>query len=596
MEEFYIKNNRKITICPECSEIINFELNFENFSVSIKCKNGHNKTNISYDDFAKNYIKPSQIYKCKCFNCFNVLYEQLTNYKCNECNKLFCSICIIEHMQKTKHNSKIKFIHKNQLCQKHNQKYSLFCETCRINICEKCKNFHSNHSIKSFIEIIPNKKQQASIGKDVEEFENKIDFVLFEIQNFKKEIDKRYNKIFEFLEFLKENFIDLLKRFNYNYFDYYNFQNFNYILNSSKNENIFDINKYKNYLINIDKKIEEKEENEKKEDKKEKDTINDNSLDNNKGNKKRIKKNEYISKDIGYINYLENIQYLKDNIFFILDESYVKFFEFKDFSFNLLMSYNLGDFKILNIQKAEYSNEIFLNFKFKKLIRILEYDITKKSIQLSKKQIKGQRIFAFEKYFNKCIDNKNGNILTLGCEGLIVWKKDNNKNYIEFLKINHCKDSLYIINENLFCFQDYLYKIYFYNTLDYQCSKIINYKNKKLDLIGIVNSESIVFEINDDYLSISILIVDIKFLEIVQIIKYDKHFDFKIKNNNLYAFYCNINELEIIKNRFDKKEKCFVQIENNKRNIKLSLINNIIITDINYIAICSSEKINLLNI
>ena len=140
MEEFYVENSKLIVRCPECNEIVKFEINYENFCVSIECKNGHNKNNLSHGEFARNYIKSCQIYKSNCYNCFNLLYDELINYKCLICNKLFCSKCINNHVKEAKHNSKIKFFQQYQICTKHNQKYSFFCEECKIIICEKMSN------------------------------------------------------------------------------------------------------------------------------------------------------------------------------------------------------------------------------------------------------------------------------------------------------------------------------------------------------------------------------------------------------------------------------------------------------------------------
>ena len=577
MELFYVENTKYIAKCPECSEIVKFEINYENFYISVECKNGHNKNNLPYEEFEQNYIKPSQIYTCNCYNCFKLINDENINYKCQNCDKLFCADCINVHMQKTKHNSKTRFYHQYQLCQKHNQKYSLFCEVCKLNICNKCKINHKNHSFKSILEIFPNKAKQHSIGTIIEEFDNKINKVTSIILNYKNEIDKRYRKINGFLLFLKNINRNLLNNFNYNYYDYYNFENFNYLYDSINKEHIFNTERYKDYLFmkEIEKNFEEKE-------------VLNKSIDS-----EDLKKKTESGLDIDYIQNLGKLQYLKENIFFDYERNLIKFFEFKNFSFKLIFFYNLKKFRINNVQAAKYSNTILLNFELKKNIKFLEYDLSKKIIKLSKKEVKDQRI-GYPKHFYKCLDNKNGNILTHDNNGIIIWKSDNKNNYNKIKTINIASQSLYDINESLFCFQDNDYNIYFYDSINYECNQIISY-NKKINLIGTINNEQIVF--NNSYSNI-IFVVDIKNLEIVQIIENDKYFaNIKIKENNLLAFTMEkCNEIKIIKKIFNLKEKCFTGTEIIEKPLKLNNILNILITDYDYVVILNYKNMVLLKI
>ena len=251
MELFHIDNTKYIVKCPECTEIAGFKIDFEKFMISVECKNGHNKVNIPYDEFEEKYVKPSQIYWCNCNKCFKLLNNENINYKCENCNKLFCPNCINNHKKETNHNSVIKFYQDYQLCQKHNKTYSLFCEVCKISLCDKCKKAHKKHSTKPILDIIPNKEKENSINANYEEFNKKIEEVLSIILDYRNEINKRYYKIYGFLSFLKDINKNLLNNFNYNCYDYYNFDNFNYLYNSLTNEEIFDATRYKNYLFNI---------------------------------------------------------------------------------------------------------------------------------------------------------------------------------------------------------------------------------------------------------------------------------------------------------------------------------------------------------
>ena len=53
MSDFYVKNTGYIVKCPECLEIIKFDINYESFCVSVECRNGHNKKDIPFQIFHK---------------------------------------------------------------------------------------------------------------------------------------------------------------------------------------------------------------------------------------------------------------------------------------------------------------------------------------------------------------------------------------------------------------------------------------------------------------------------------------------------------------------------------------------------------------
>ena len=94
-----INNSTYIPKCPKCGEIVKIELNDEKLCISTECMQGHNLKYISIEDYKTNYIKKSNIYKCKCFNCFQFINENnnSNNYKCQICNQLFCQNCIKKH-------------------------------------------------------------------------------------------------------------------------------------------------------------------------------------------------------------------------------------------------------------------------------------------------------------------------------------------------------------------------------------------------------------------------------------------------------------------------------------------------------------------
>ena len=155
MELFVVEGNHYIALCPTCSEVIKLKINYDNFCISVKCPKGHNNQNISHKIFEENYIKPIQTYLYSCYRCNRKINNTEMNYKCGICNQLFCQKCINKHIAELKHNTKNIFMPKEQLCLIHNKKYTLFCQTCKINVCENCINLHKEHNTKSFFDVIP---------------------------------------------------------------------------------------------------------------------------------------------------------------------------------------------------------------------------------------------------------------------------------------------------------------------------------------------------------------------------------------------------------------------------------------------------------
>ena len=54
MEIFHLENKKYIVTCPECSEILKFEINTNDMSVSGECKNGHYIKDKSIEYFKNN--------------------------------------------------------------------------------------------------------------------------------------------------------------------------------------------------------------------------------------------------------------------------------------------------------------------------------------------------------------------------------------------------------------------------------------------------------------------------------------------------------------------------------------------------------------
>ena len=198
MEIIYYKGRKYSTKCPKCYQTIRFKINTDKFNISTTCKNGHVFKNMSFIEFRKDCIKTTNYSYITCNRCYSKINEEFSNFICENCKQLFCNNCINKHLFEKKHNIKINYIKKERQCNIHKKDYSFFCDICKENICEKCKGEHKMHSIKSFIDIIPNNNDINSIKTNNEKIQSIID----KITNYKKDFDKRYDNLLNLFNFL----------------------------------------------------------------------------------------------------------------------------------------------------------------------------------------------------------------------------------------------------------------------------------------------------------------------------------------------------------------------------------------------------------
>ena len=187
------------------------------------------------------------------------------------------------------------------------------------------------------------------------------------------------------------------------YYDYYNYENYNYLLKLLNDENIIDETKYMDYLLS-------------------------------KEDKKDLKKNNNIikyKKDNNYLKNYDNLEYLKENIFYAHENDFLKLFEFKDFSFSTISTFNLKNYNISDINPSKNSD--YFLFPRYKSIKFLEYDLIKKSISMSQKEIND---FDSSFIIDKCLDLKDGSIIAFRYNNIDIWKqesKNNEKNFNDII-------------------------------------------------------------------------------------------------------------------------------------------------------------------
>ena len=568
MKLYKIENNYNYTAkCINCPSLLKFNIDEDNLIINGECKSGHIFKNISPKQLI-DFIKNTYYTKYFCYKCKSKINEDLKNYICLNCNKLFCLKCINKHSEEQNHKS-IIFNNNLRLCREHNLKITLYCEVCKANICEECRKLHFSHCIKQFFDIIPKNIKKKDANNKIDDYKKKIEHLLDYITKKKLEIDKRFSILIDFYNNLLYINEKLLKKFNNSIYDYYNYQNFQNFFNYQYDEICFDESKNLNYLLFGQNSNEIKDDN----------IINE------------IKTKEIdISKNIDNFNICNynNLNYLKDNIFFLFEQkdgkNSIKFFEYKDLSFKIYFTQILGNCnKINSIKKGNYNN-IFIITRENKIF-VIKYDIIDKKAFMSKIYDPHHK-----KNFHDIIDIKNDIYIISDPKGLKIFKDlyipeniiKNINGY--FTLLNNIDDSMFLSEE-----KNNIY--FFFNSKKYECIKSFIFPTGFKFEGKIKSNNLLIFHQNYKFF----YIIDIKNLEIIQKIDYLKNDRFiKININGLYEFSFNNNIIEIKKFSFELG--CFnnlVKISNiqDNTNIKaIKYINN------DYILLAMEDELEIFNL
>ena len=242
------KNVEKVNIlenylCFNCKEKAYIKLNQKNFTVDMKCVNGH----IQGDIPIKEFISKNELNKKKhCQECLKDKISIDELYYCF-CKKTICSKCKSEK----KHNShsQIKLSQKYNFCLKHKNEYKCFCLQCNKNICYECFNDHNNHLefILDFENELPKEKEISKTKFNLDkikvykkEFDNKFDTFIEILKNKKKEYDQNFE---EFIK-IQNNIVNRIEnKESLSYEDIDNYSNLKLIDNDK--DKIFDfLNNY----------------------------------------------------------------------------------------------------------------------------------------------------------------------------------------------------------------------------------------------------------------------------------------------------------------------------------------------------------------
>jgi len=530
MKLFQIENNCNYTAkCTLCPSLLKFNIDINNFIINGECKNGHIFKNITPNKMI-DFIKNTYYSKNFCYKCQTKLNEDLQNLICIDCNKLFCHNCINNHIKEKSHKTSLFNIN-NRFCNIHNEKITLFCEDCKENMCTECKILHKAHIIKPFFEIIPNNIKKKTINMKIEEYKKKINDLLSYIAQKKKEIDSRFTFLDNFFNSLLYINEKLIKKFNNSIYDYYNYQNFQNFVNYQYDEACFDKSKNLNYLLFGE-------------------NIKDDSLKKESSIQVTKNKKEYENQYIGNFNSCNynNLKCLDNNIFFLCEQkdgkTLINFYEYKDFSFKLYFTKILGNCNIINSVKKGNYNNIFITTRENRIF-LIKYNLKDKTAFMSKLYDPHHK-----RNFHDVIDIENDIYAISYPKGLKIFKDFYmSENVIK--SIGGYYTLLNGINESIFIAEEKNSEYHFYDSKKYDKIKSINFPiGFKYE--GIINNDLIVFTQK----FVCFYFVNIKSLEIIQILDYNKGDKFISINNN--GFYEYLYEKGIMKiNKYSNEEGCF---------------------------------------
>ncbi len=244
VEKYFIETIKNYEFhCPEGFEKALFEIKHKKNKIYIKykCRKEH-KGEILIEKFFEN--QNYSINTLLCYYC-NKLVNNL-NY-CYECEKPYCQGCKLKHLIEN-HKKIFKIIEYNKICPKHSNYYRVFCESCKLLLCEKCPSFHINHEL-SKKSIFVNDEKIEELKKQIEIIENERNKLINEIKSY---ILRLKNKLKEFsmntqfeLQFIK-NMIDSYNNKNKDFINYELCSNINKLKLKNLNWNSIGINEFLN--------------------------------------------------------------------------------------------------------------------------------------------------------------------------------------------------------------------------------------------------------------------------------------------------------------------------------------------------------------
>ena len=163
----------KCVICPQCKKESIIEK--KNNNIIIKCENGHEEGPFNslehFQETQKIYL--SQI-KCDFNNCNNNKSNCLNFFRCNTCKINICGSCIQYHINDYINHYIIKYDNINSCCcidkEGHrDEKFNSYCKQCHVNLCWLCEKEHENHDLIFFRSLFINNNEYIDNKKKVDD-------------------------------------------------------------------------------------------------------------------------------------------------------------------------------------------------------------------------------------------------------------------------------------------------------------------------------------------------------------------------------------------------------------------------------------------
>ena len=541
----YYREKSKYTVkCPKCDDLLKINIDLNNFKIIGHCKKDHYFNDILFNNFENDYIKNTDLFRSK--NGELEPGEKESNYTCHKCKKSFCCTC------KDNNDTLIDNIKKsNNQCTIHDLKYDYFYNNSKIFLCQDCIKLYQYEGEK-----------EKEINNKIIEYIEKNTKLLEYIKKLRKEFEDRQNKLYQYLNFLNKVNDLLLKNFNFSIIDDYNYDNFNYLLNHQKNDELLNENNFFNYII-YGKFLNNSQINEIN-------IVNNNDKINNQ--EEKYNKNQYDIKNYNALNYF------KDNIFYELGELNINLFEYTNFSFKHLCSFQFKSSKIGSLILSNYDH-FFYMYKNEDYLYMLDYSAENKNLNIK------HTINLYNNYrFKNLIETQKGHIIIKEKRRFTIWKKQNNENdddnYSKTKTFEGKFDILFNLNDSLFLsIQN--------NNKESSNTKINFYENEKYNIIKTLLFSLIfksIHKLNNETLVLicdkmdKFIFIDIKYFEIVQIMEYQpSNYSYLISNNDfLLEFMLNEDKNEMRVRKLNVKNAFFGNcgIMKTRINQEINLTNN----------------------
>ena len=207
----HIKKESKISKdsiyrCNYCPSTPLMKIMYREYKIFMeyRCQNGHYSYEKLYDFYQRNKINSFNSVIC----CIGSEVNDGTQnfYYCYDCRKYYCEKDKVYHekVNNLPHNLiNLKYI--DNICDEHLNVTKDYCLDCHRNICNKCK-LHAKHRKVAISKLI--------IGdKKLVEYEDKLNELRINYNNFYDECDKTIKEVYDFIENFNQNLIKF-KRVN----------------------------------------------------------------------------------------------------------------------------------------------------------------------------------------------------------------------------------------------------------------------------------------------------------------------------------------------------------------------------------------------